>query len=227
MKVSPIIVAIDGPVLGGCQGLVKVMDNLRDEVIGFKIGIPFIMQCGLERLAAARLRAKGSLLIADLKLADIGDIMARTVSLVKDYVDAVIAHSFIGYRGALDEVSEKLKEWNIKLILVVSMSHEGSREFYDRNLDATIDLAKKVNPWGVVAPATRPDVISLVRRALDSDVKILAPGIGAQGARPGDALCAGADYEIVGRSITESPDPRKAVELIALEQEEALRRCRG
>ncbi|ADL19377.1 Orotidine 5'-phosphate decarboxylase [Acidilobus saccharovorans 345-15] len=226
MKASPIIVAIDGPVLGSCQGLVKIMTDLGDEVVGFKVGIPFIIQCGLESLAAARSRIRNGLLIADLKLADIGDIMVRVVSLVKDYVDAVIAHSFVGYKGALDKVSEKLKEWNIKLILVASMSHEGSRELYDRNLDSIMDVVKKANPWGVVAPATRPDIISLVRNALGADVKILAPGVGTQGARPGDAICAGADYEIIGRSITESPDPKKAVELIALEQEEALMRCR-
>ncbi|MEM4743157.1 MAG: orotidine 5'-phosphate decarboxylase, partial [Pyrobaculum sp.] len=36
--------------------------------------------------------------------------------------------------------------------------------------------------------------------------RIISPGIGAQGGAPGDALKAGADFEIVGRYLLESPD---------------------
>ena len=35
----------------------------------------------------------------------------------------------------------------------------------------------------------------------------LTPGAGVQGGTPSDAIAAGADYVIVGRAITEAPDP--------------------
>ncbi len=43
---------------------------------------------------------------------------------------------------------------------------------------------------------------------------ILTPGIGAQGAQPGDAIKNGADYEIVGRAIYTSDNPQKSAEEI-------------
>lgn len=79
----------------------------------------------------------------------------------------------------------------------------------DPCLGRLIDVARRVSPWGVVAPATRPWVIGIVRREL-GPVKILSPGVGAQGAEPGAALRHGADYEIVGRLILGSRDPAEA-----------------
>jgi orotidine-5'-phosphate decarboxylase len=78
-----------------------------------------------------------------------------------------------------------------------------------------------------VAPATRKDIIRFLRLILDIDKKILAPGVGPQGALPGDALCAGADYEIIGRLITRSKTPRRETEEILNLQREALKRCKG
>jgi orotidine-5'-phosphate decarboxylase len=225
MARSPIILAIDGPLSGSCEAAARLPLQLDDIVSGAKVGVPFLLRCGVGSLAAMR-SSYGGLIVADLKLADVGDVMLSTVSAVKDFVDAVIAHSFIGYSGALDELSEGLRGWGLKLVLVASMSHPGSQEVYDGSLGQLLKVISKARPWGVVAPATRPNVISAVRAALGSEVKVLSPGVGAQGARPGDALCAGADYEIVGRSITSGPDPRAAAEEVARQQAEALRVCR-
>jgi orotidine-5'-phosphate decarboxylase len=59
---------------------------------------------------------------------------------------------------------------------------------------------------GVVAPATRPERIRLIRSII-GDKLIISPGVGAQGGSAGEALQAGADYLIVGRSVYESEDP--------------------
>ena len=42
--------------------------------------------------------------------------------------------------------------------------------------------------------------------------KILSPGVGTQGGKASDAIAAGADYAIVGRSIYGAEDPRAAAE---------------
>ncbi|MEM0002219.1 MAG: hypothetical protein QW211_04935 [Desulfurococcaceae archaeon] len=78
-----------------------------------------------------------------------------------------------------------------------------------------------------MAPATRPEVIKYIRSKLGTNVKILSPGVGAQGASPGDALCAGADYEIIGRAITHAVDVRGTALNIISRQRRKVIECRG
>lgn len=194
---------------------------------GFKVGLPFLLRNGVSSLKSLRAGCSDALWVADLKLADIGYVMKLTASMVLDSVDAMIAHGFVGVRGALDELKEYLDSLGKKLVVVVSMSHPGAEEVYDKALSSILSVAAKLKPWGVVAPATRPSIIRVTRETLGQGVKILSPGVGAQGARPGEALCAGADYEIVGRLITGAEDPIASAEKVVSEQEEMLRRCRG
>ncbi len=218
-----LIAALDNPraQLGPLAG------SLRDVVVGFKVGMPVLVAKGIGALRELRDAAGDSLIIADLKLADIGDVMVRTAEVLKGYVDVVIAHSFVGHAGALDKLKEYLDREGLKLALVTSMSHEGSYEFYDRELISVESLVARLRPWGLVAPATRPWIVRRLRDDLGSEFRILAPGIGTQGAVPGSALCAGADYEIVGRSIVEATNPRVAAEELLRAQEEAIKRCRA
>jgi len=77
-------------------------------------------------------------------------------------------------------------------------------------------IAAECGVDGVVAPATRPDRIRLVR-SIVGDRAIISPGVGAQGGSARAALAAGADYLIVGRSITESPNPAASADAILRE----------
>jgi orotidine-5'-phosphate decarboxylase len=51
---------------------------------------------------------------------------------------------------------------------------------------------------------------------------ILTPGVGAQGGSAADAIRAGADYIIVGRSIYQADDPGAAATELAGEIQKAL-----
>jgi len=198
-----LIVAVDG--LDSLNRVTRSLGALCSIVDGLKLGIPLLLSIDPKELGDLR-GGCGRLLIADLKLADIGAVMIRAVEAVKDYFDAVIAHSFIGVEGGLGDLKSYMDGVGLKLILVASMSHPGSREIYDLMLDRVLNVVEKVKPWGVVAPATRPGIIKRIRSELGDSTVILAPGVGVQGAKPGDAICAGADYEIVGRLITGSRD---------------------
>ncbi|WP_252896574.1 orotidine 5'-phosphate decarboxylase / HUMPS family protein [Metallosphaera hakonensis] len=59
------------------------------------------------------------------------------------------------------------------------------------------------------------------------DKVIISPGVGAQGAKPGTAICHGADYEIVGRSVYQARDPAQKLREIAQSQEEVMKTCEG
>jgi len=205
---------------------IKILSDVCDYVDGVKIGISFLIKNGLSNLESLRTVCNKKLWIADLKLADIGYVMVRTTDLIANFFDAIIAHSFVGVKDGLDELAGYCSKNKLKLILVATMSHEGAKEIYDFALIRLRDIVTRINPWGLVAPATRPEIIHFLRKILGSKIKILSPGIGPQGALPGEALCAGSNYEIVGRLITKSDSPLKSVQEIVSAQEKKLEKCR-
>ncbi len=223
-----IIVALDPPPHADprewCSRIVSSVAG-HPSLAGVKIGLPAIVSQGLGWVKGV-LEAVEGLRVADLKLADIGAIMRIVIErLASAGFDAVIMHAFVGDEGALDEAVDWCRAHGVKAIAVVSMSHPGSAKFIDKHTKEMVEMCRRLGVWGFVAPATRPSMIKLVRD-LAPDSRILSPGVGAQGATPGQALCAGADYEIVGRAITRAEDPRKALEEMAKLQREALQKCR-
>ncbi|MEM4005536.1 MAG: orotidine-5'-phosphate decarboxylase [Desulfurococcaceae archaeon] len=223
-----LIVALDPPFSSSIEGVgEEIVNSLNPVVSGFKIGLPYIFEYGLEKTRRLR-QYTDKELIADLKLADIGHIMSMIVNkLAENGFDSVIAHGFVGVKGALSELKSTCDRLGLKLILVVSMSHPGSMEYIDRHLNELVNNAIELNVHGVVAPATRPSIIRKVREMIGEKIKIYSPGIGVQGAEPGDALCAGADYEIIGRAITNSSNPYEAAIMIKNKQDNRVRSCRG
>ncbi len=223
-----LIVALDPPPgVDVVKWISRIFEEVKDVegVAGFKVGLPAIVERGAKAIGEV-FKGFDGLVIADLKLADIGDVMALTLErLANAGFNAVIAHSFVGVSKALDTLASRCRELGVKLILVTTMSHPGATEVMDPSLGSLLRIVKEVNPWGVVAPATRLEILSEIRRELPN-VKILSPGVGVQGAEPGDALCRGADYEIVGRAITRSPSPREAATKIVEMQRAKLATCR-
>ena len=202
-----------------------LVENLCNVVSGFKIGLPLILRHGVDVACRLRRICPSALWIADLKLADIGPVMVSTVSPLLDCVDAIIAHAIVGIDGALGELKQFLDSRGKRLILVVAMSHPGAMNLYNRLFRENLMVAKTLKVWGIVAPATSPAIVTEARRALPN-VVIFSPGVGIQGAKPGQALCAGANYEIVGRLIVESENPIEAATNVLALQSEALRECR-
>ncbi|RLG76974.1 MAG: orotidine-5'-phosphate decarboxylase [Thermoprotei archaeon] len=193
---------------------------------GYKIGLPFILRAGADGVKEIARAVSGKLLIADLKLADIGYIMSLTARFMSTLgVNAIIAHGFVGFKGALEELKSTCDNVNMKLILVLAMSHPGASEIMEKVFDDMLKLAERVSPWGAVLPATNTKLITRARNALGKQIKILAPGVGVQGAKPGEALCAGADFEIVGRAITRVSNPKEAAFKMIEEQKQRLRLC--
>ena len=169
-----------------------------------KVNWPLIIGSGLGIITELK-QVMGLPIIADLKLADIPNTNRLIASKVFEAgADYIIAHGFVG-KDSVEAVMELGKT-----IIVVEMSHLGAREFIQPVTDRLIELANELEPFGVIAPATRPERVSYIRSKLKPGIKILTPGVGAQGGRAGEVLKAGADYVIVGRSIYASENPREA-----------------
>lgn len=226
-----LIVALDPPPGIGdpLEWGARIIGETGAAASGFKVGLPLLLKAGpsgLKRLAS--LMPPESLKVADLKLADIGPVMSSAAEVLASAgYDTVIAHGFVGAEGGLDELADTCRSLGLKLVVLVSMSHPAASRIMDPLLDTLLVEAIRVDAWGVVAPATRPEIVARARRRLGSGYTILSPGVGVQGAEPGVALCAGADYEIVGRRITRSPNPREEAFLVLERQREAVSRCKA
>jgi len=175
-----------------------------------KIGRPFEMQLGHH--AIERIKLVTSLpVIYDGKIADIPHISAKVAEIAyRAGADGVIMHGFCG-RDVIRAVRE-LEMGDV--IVVVEMSHPGSSDYMELLSDRIANDLEYLGVDGVVLPATKPDRIKKLKEILPDDLYVISPGIGAQGGAVGDAIRAGADYEIVGRAITASDDPaHKASEI--------------
>lgn len=183
----------------------KIAEETKDYLWAIKINWPLILGSGVGIIQELKKRT-GLPIIADLKAADIPNtnkLIAKKV--FGEGADYIIVHGFVGR----DSVRAVMEEGNT--IIVVEMSHPGAEEFIQPITDKLIEMANDLKPFGVIAPGTRPERIKYIRERLDEDIKILTPGIGAQGGRAKEALKAGADYIIVGRAIYNADNPGEAV----------------
>jgi len=182
----------------------EIAECTADYLWAIKVNWPLIIGSGLGIITELK-QVTGLPIIADLKLADIPNTNRLIAGKVFDAgADCIIAHGFVG-RDSVKAVME-LGE----AIIVVEMSHPGAKEFIQPATDGLIELANELGPFGVIAPATRPERVAYIRSKLKPEIKILTPGVGAQGGSAGEVLKAGADYVIVGRSIYGSENPREA-----------------
>ncbi|MEM2025335.1 MAG: orotidine-5'-phosphate decarboxylase [Desulfurococcaceae archaeon] len=224
-----LVLALDPP-FGSKEensSFIRTVEETKDYVLGYKIGLPLILQEGAGVISQVK-KISHKKVIADLKLADIGDIMVSTLRKLSSFeVDAVIAHGFIGVDDGIDKLVEESRTLSIDVIIVASMSHKGSTRYLDKHYEDIVQDALNLRVHGIVVPATRLDIIRKTREKVGNKLKLYSPGIGAQGAMPGDAICSGADFEIVGRYITRSDNPGKRAQEIYQAQLEKVRLCLG
>ncbi len=190
-----------------------IAESTAEYLWAIKVNWPLIIGSGLGIISELK-QVTGLPIIADLKLADIPNTNRLIAKKVFEAgADYVIAHGFVGREGvkAVMELGET--------IIVVEMSHPGAKEFIQPVTDKLIEMANELEPFGVIAPATRPERVSYIRSKLKPGIKVITPGVGAQGGKAKDVLKAGADYIIVGRAIYESENPRESARKIFEELE--------
>ena len=103
------------------------------------------------------------------------------------------------------------------------MSHPGGAEFLQPAAEAIARMAVEAGAFGLVAPATRPERVKMIREIIGDELAIISPGVGAQGGKASDVIAAGADWVIVGRSIYNAEYPKEAACEIAEEIEAKFR----
>jgi orotidine-5'-phosphate decarboxylase len=188
---------------------ISISKSVSGVVDAIKVGYPLTLACGLDIVSKI---ADFSDVICDFKIADIPNVNRMIVeNAIGKGASGVIVHGFVGK----DSIEACVKAASGKdVYVVVEMSHQGGIEFYQPQTKRFAKLAVEVKASGVIAPATRPERVTFIKD-LVGELKVLTPGVGAQGGIASQAIAAGADYVIVGRSIYQADDPEKAAENIA------------
>jgi orotidine-5'-phosphate decarboxylase len=178
-----------------------VCGEAADFVDAIKVGYPLVLKTDLSIVGELKQFQKP--IITDFKVADIPIVSQRICEAAVDAgADYVIVHGFVG------EDVVKACSKAAKIFVVAEMSHPGAVDFMAKDAESIAEIARKY-AVGIVAPATRPERIKELREVV-GDLTIISPGVKAQGASVGDAIRAGADFEIIGRGIYEAGEPRKA-----------------
>lgn len=220
------------------NGLIIALDILESEravsiaskiavyLDAIKVSIPSVVNpLAFEKVnVIERLRSVTGLpVIADWKTADVPHMNTMIVELLASLgANAVIVHGFMG-DDSIAACVDAARKASMDAFVVVELSSPGATEAMQPLGEGLARSAKRCGATGIIAPGTRPERIKLYRGIIGDGMRILSPGIGAQGAEPGSAIRAGADFEIVGRSIIGSKDPAKEAERVSSAARAALK----
>ncbi len=209
-----VILALD---VTDCRKAIDIVGAVKNHVDAVKVNYPFVLACGMD--AVKELAAMADV-ICDFKVADIPNTNRLIVEQArKANAKAIICQAFPG-KESLEACMNAADGMDV--FVVTEMSHPGADRYMMPVADDMARLAVEVGAAGIIAPATKPEKIRLLR-GIVGDLKILSPGVGAQGGSAADTIRAGADYAIIGRAIYEAKDPGAAAKNFAEEIRGALK----
>ncbi len=188
------------------QDAIKITKEVSHHFDAIKVNFPLVLSSGLDVMAQL---AEFKPVIADFKIADIPYTSSIISQLAfKAGASAVIVHGFTG-SDTISAVIDSGKPFNGEVYVVSELSSKGGKEYFPSVADKIVEMAIDLGCNGIIAPATRVERIAHYRK-MSEELTIIAPGIGAQGGKVEEAIKAGADFIILGRSIYRSADPQGA-----------------
>jgi orotidine-5'-phosphate decarboxylase len=219
-----LIVALDVPTPEHAADLVA---RLGDSVCFYKIGLELAFGGGLS--LAERLVGAGKRVFLDLKLHDIPATVERAAAQV-----ARLGATFLTVHAFPQTMAAARRGVGDAPLVILGVTVMTSYDDADlassgyalgvRDLVALrADQAVAAGIGGLILSA---EEVAAMRARVGPHFRLVTPGIRPAGAAAGDqkrvmtpaaALRAGADYLVIGRPITQAPDPKAAAEAILAE----------
>jgi len=220
-----IIVALD---VATKEKALNLVEELRDQISFFKIGLQLYTAEGPEIVRAVR--ATGANVFLDLKLHDIPNTVARAVeSAAQLQIQMLTIHLSGGEAMIQAAVSAKPQDLLLLGVTVLTSADEQTLRqigIPDKIENHVLRLAKLGVKNGIDGIVASPHEITTLRREFGDRIKIVVPGIRPGGSEstdqkrvmtPREAIHAGADYMVIGRSIIAQSSPCEAVSKILQE----------
>ena len=218
---AQVIIALDVPTLDQALGLV---DSLGGGADFYKVGLELFTREGPSAVQA--LRGRGKRIFLDLKLHDSPNTVARAVARARDLeVDLLTLHA-TGGRPMMEAAAEAAGGHLTLLGVTVltSMTASDVEDSWGRAVDSlqeeVVRLARLVRESGVGGVVASVREAAPIKEAVGTALVVVTPGIRLAGddthdqarvSTPAEAVTAGADYLVVGRSVTQAPDPSEAL----------------
>ncbi|MGP5210198.1 orotidine-5'-phosphate decarboxylase [Psychrobacter alimentarius] len=222
---SPIIVALDNMSMAASLTLA---DQLDPALCRLKVGKELFTRCGPGIVQALHQRDFDVFL--DLKFHDIPNTTAQAVLAAADLgVWMVNVHASAGLE-AMSLSKQRLLDGNFETLLIavtvltsmdkVALSQTGIVAELDEHVSRLAQLTKQAGLDGVVCSAQEAKALKAL---CGHDFKLVTPGIrlpedNADDQKrictPKQALNDGSDYLVIGRSITQAPDPAAKLQKI-------------
>jgi orotidine-5'-phosphate decarboxylase len=224
-----LIVALDTPDVGEARRLIK---RIGDGARVYKIGMELAYGGGLK--LAPELASAGKQVFLDLKLHDIPNTVERaTAQAAKLGARFLSVHA---YPQTMRAAVAGGKGSGMQILAVTVLTSYDDVDLLDacyrfgvvETVRRRAEQALELGVDGLVASAAEA---SMARQTIGADLLLVTPGIRPAGAASGDqkrvatpaeAVRNGADYLVVGRPVTQAPDPRAAAEAVVSEVEAAL-----
>ena len=227
MTQSPVIVALDFATPEAALDMAAQLDPAQCRV---KVGKELFTRGGPAMVEA--LHNQGFELFLDLKFHDIPNTVARACTAAADLgVWMVNVHASTG-RSAMTQAAEALAQFAQRPLLTAvtvltsfsqqELSEVSPGEVLAERVSRLAGLAKDCGLDGVVCS---PHEAADLSQSLGSDFALVTPGVRPEGSAAGDqtrimtpaqAIKAGSTYLVIGRPITQAPDPVVALNQINL-----------
>ncbi len=210
MKVkNNIILALD---VEDKRSAYNILDQTTDYLDTIKIGYPLTLAQGPKIIRSIK-EDYDVKIIADFKVADIDATNQKIVTTTLNWgADYIIVHGFTG-SDSVQACIDAARKLDKDIFLLTEMSHPGADEFLKPVSLKIAQLGVDLGVTNYVAPATKLDRLEKIRKVVGEDAFIISPGVGFQGGSAKETLKY-ANAAIVGRSIYNNDNPRKALEKI-------------
>jgi orotidine-5'-phosphate decarboxylase len=224
-----LIVALDMPDVGDARRLVE---RVGESAIFYKIGMELAYGGGLPLVS--ELSSAGKQVFLDLKLHDIPNTVERaTAQAAKLGARFLTVHA---YPQTMRAAVAGARESGLQILAVTVLTSYDDADLFDavyrfgvvETVRRRAEQALELGVDGLVASA---EEAAMVRETVGAGLALVTPGIRPAGGAAGDqkrvatpaaAIRNGADYLVVGRPVTQAPDPRAAAEAIVAEIRGAL-----
>jgi orotidine-5'-phosphate decarboxylase len=218
-----VIVALDFPEK---EKTVAFLKTIQGEKVWVKVGMELFYSSGPEIVHAAK--EMGFKIFLDLKLHDIPNTVGSALkSLMKLPIDMVNVHA-AGGSQMMKRAAEAVKaSQNSPLLIAVTQLTSTTQEEMNQEqripgdiVESVVHFAKLAKDSGLDGVVSSPLEVQAIKLVCGSRFLTVTPGIrpkdsAAQDQKrittPEDALKLGTDFMVIGRPITQGPDPKLAL----------------